>query len=77
MLGTDFVAMKLGVETLHVIQYKLRMMVIPISWPTYICGDSQKKKHLLSLVLYDILMRIPNNGCDLFPDYANPFHYLM
>ena len=31
--------MKVGIETLHVIQYKLRMMGIPISGASYVFGD--------------------------------------
>ncbi len=40
VFGTEFVAMKLGVETLWGIRYKLRMMGIPIAGPTYVYGDN-------------------------------------
>ena len=36
VFGTEFVAMKASVDTLHAIQYKLRMMGIPISGALYI-----------------------------------------
>ena len=38
VFGADFVAMKVGVDALHNIQYKLRMMGILVSGPTYIYG---------------------------------------
>ena len=34
----EFVAMEVGMETFHVIQYKLRMMGIPITRASYISG---------------------------------------
>ena len=40
VLGPEFVAMKVRVETVHAIQYKWRMMGIPISGPSYIYGDN-------------------------------------
>ena len=40
IFGVEFVAMKVSVETLHAIQYKLRMMGIPISGALYASGDS-------------------------------------
>ena len=36
VFGAEFVAMKHGVETLRGIRYKLRMMGVPISGPSYI-----------------------------------------
>ena len=36
MFGAEFVDMKFGEETLHAIQYKLRMMSIPIGPLTFI-----------------------------------------
>ena len=38
VFSTEFVAMKVGIETLHVIQYKLRMVGFPISGASYVCG---------------------------------------
>ena len=38
VFGVEFVAMKHGMETLRGIRYKLRMMGIPISGPSYIYG---------------------------------------
>ena len=41
VFGAEFVAMKHGIETLCGIRYKLRMMGIPISGPSYVPGDNQ------------------------------------
>ena len=38
--GTEFVAMKIGIKTFCAIQYKLRMMGVPISGASYIYGDN-------------------------------------
>jgi hypothetical protein len=40
VFGSEFVAMKHGVETLRGLRYKLRMMGIPISGPSYVYGDN-------------------------------------
>ena len=40
VFGAEFVAMKQGIEALRGIRYKLRMMGIPISGPSYIYGDN-------------------------------------
>ena len=40
VFGAEFVAMKTGIETLRSLRYKLRMMGIAISWPTYIYSDN-------------------------------------
>ena len=40
MFNAKFVAMKVRVETLHAIKYKLRMMGIPMSGPLYVYGDN-------------------------------------
>jgi hypothetical protein len=39
--GSEFVAMKHGTEYVRGLRYKLRMMGIPVSGPTYIYGDNQ------------------------------------
>ena len=39
MFDVEFVAMKVGLETLHAIWYKLRIMGAPISGPIKIYGD--------------------------------------
>ena len=41
VFGAEFVAMKLGIERLRGIRYKLRMMGIPITGPSYIYGDNK------------------------------------
>ena len=45
VFGIEFVAMKIGVETLHAIWYESRIMEIPISEPTYIYGDNKSVTH--------------------------------
>ena len=40
VFGAEFVAMKHGVETLRGLRYKLRMMGVPISGPSYVYGDN-------------------------------------
>ena len=40
VFGAEFVAMKIGVEALRGLRYKLRMMGVPISGPSYIYGDN-------------------------------------
>ena len=40
VFGAEFVAMKHGIETVRGIRYKLRMMGVPISSPSYIYGDN-------------------------------------
>jgi hypothetical protein len=39
--GSEFVAMKVATETLRGLRYKLRMMGIPLSGPSYVFGDNQ------------------------------------
>ena len=39
VFGTVFVSMKVGIETVHAIKYKLRIMGILISGPFYADGD--------------------------------------
>ena len=45
VFGAEFVAMKLGVEALQGIRYKLRMMGVPIAGPTYVYGDNMSVIH--------------------------------
>ena len=45
VFSAELVAMKVGVETLHVMQYKLWMIDIPISGPTYIYEDKMSVIH--------------------------------
>lgn len=40
VFGAEFVAMKHGMETCRGIRYKLRMMGVPLTTPTYIYGDN-------------------------------------
>lgn len=45
VFGAEFVALKLGIETLRGLRYKLRMMGVPISGPSYIYGDNMSVIH--------------------------------
>ena len=45
VFGTEFVAMKLGMEVLRGIRYKLCMMYVPIAGPTYIYSDNMSVIH--------------------------------
>ena len=40
MFEAYFVAMNIVMETLQEIRYKLRMMGVPVSGPSYIYGDN-------------------------------------
>jgi hypothetical protein len=41
VFGAEFVAMKHGIKTLRELRYKIRMMGIPLSGPTYIYGNNK------------------------------------
>ena len=45
VFGAEFVAMKNGMEALRGLRYKLRMMGVPISGPSYIYGDNMSVIH--------------------------------
>ena len=45
MFGAEFVAMKQGMEALRGLRYKLRMMGVKISGPSYIYGDNMSVIH--------------------------------
>ena len=45
MFGTEFVALKHGVETLRGLRYKLRMMGVSVPSPSYIYGDNMSVIH--------------------------------
>jgi hypothetical protein len=45
VFGAEFVAMKHGVEVLRGLRYKLRMMGVPISGPSFIYGDNMSVIH--------------------------------
>ena len=40
LFGAEFVSIKTGVEDLRVIRYKLRMIGVPLTGPTYVYGDN-------------------------------------
>ncbi len=43
IFGAEFVAMKHGIKTLRGLRYKICMMGIPLSGPTYIYGDNKSQ----------------------------------
>ncbi len=43
VFGAEFVAMKHGIKMLRRLRYKIRMMGIPLSGPTYIHGDNKSQ----------------------------------
>jgi hypothetical protein len=45
VFGAEFVAMKLGVEHVRSLRYKLRMMGVPINTPAYVYGDNMSVIH--------------------------------
>jgi hypothetical protein len=45
VFGAEFVSLKIGVETLHGLQYKLRMIGVPLSGPSLIYGDNMSVIH--------------------------------
>ena len=45
VFGTEFVAMNVGIENLHAIWYKLRMISIPISGASYVYRDNTSVIH--------------------------------
>jgi hypothetical protein len=71
VFGAEFVAMKNGMESLRGLRYKLRMMGVPLSGPSYIYGDimcvihnmqqpeSTLKKKLKSICYHAIRKSVP------------------
>jgi len=45
VFGAEFVAMKHGMEAMRGLRYKLRMMGVPLSGPSYIYGDNMSVIH--------------------------------
>jgi hypothetical protein len=43
VFGAEFVAMKHGIKTLRGLRYKIRMMGIPLSGPTYVYNDNKSQ----------------------------------
>ncbi len=43
VFSAEFVAMKHGIKTLRGLRYKIRMMGIPLSGPTYVYGDNKSQ----------------------------------
>ena len=40
VFGSEFVAMKIAMETMRGLRYKVRMMGVPVTGPTYAYGDN-------------------------------------
>ena len=62
VFGAEFVAMKQGMETLRGIRYKLRMMGVPLSGPSYIYGDNTSVIHNTQRP-ESVLKKKPNSVC--------------
>jgi hypothetical protein len=45
VFGAEFLAMKNGIETCHGLRYKLRMMGVTLSGPTFVYGDNMSVVH--------------------------------
>ena len=45
IFGAEFVVMKHGMEMLHGLRYKLQMIGVPLSGPSYIYGDNMSVIH--------------------------------
>jgi hypothetical protein len=45
VFGAEFVAMKQGMEQMRALRYKLRMMGVPLSGPSYLYGDNMSVIH--------------------------------
>jgi hypothetical protein len=43
VFGAEFVTMKHGIKTLRGLRYKIHMMGVPLSGPTYIYGDNKSQ----------------------------------
>ncbi len=43
LFGAEFIAMKHGIKMLRGLRYKIHMMRIPLSGPTYIFGDNKSQ----------------------------------
>ena len=62
VFGSEFIAMRTGLETVQGLRYKLRMMGIPIKTPTYIYGDNMSVIHNTSK-LESVLRKKANSVC--------------
>jgi len=71
VFGAEFVAMKHGIETLRGLRYKVRMMGIPLTGPSYIYGDNKSQVTnsswpeltLKKKVQFNLLPCDPRIGC--------------
>ena len=49
MFGAEFVVMKIGMDNLRGLRYKLRMVGVDISGPLYVYGENMSVIHKLSV----------------------------
>jgi hypothetical protein len=75
IFGVEFVAMKHGIEMLRGLRYKISMMGIPLSGPTYIYGDNKSQvtnssrpestlKKKCSSICYHTIRELVATGCE-------------
>ena len=62
VFGTEFVAMKQGIDALRALRYKLRMLGIPIFGPSYVYDDNISVVHNKSR-LESVLRKKSNSVC--------------
>ena len=62
VFGAKFVAMNQGIDALRGLRYKLRMMGVPISGPSYIYGDNMSVIHNSSRT-ESVLRKKSNSVC--------------
>jgi hypothetical protein len=67
VFGAEFVAMKHGMECLRGLRYKLRMMGVSISGPSYIYGDNMSVIH--NTQRPESILKKKSNA-DLLPCYS-------
>ena len=75
VFGAEFVAMKTGVEALRGIRYKLHMMGVPLTGPTYVYGnnmsviyntsrpESTLKKRINSICYHTVREAVASGKC--------------
>ena len=62
VFGAEFVTMKQGIDALRGLRYRLRMIGIPISGPSYIYGDNMSVMYNTSRP-EPVLRKMSNSGC--------------
>ena len=62
VFGADFIDMKTGFEALRGIRYKLRMIAVPLTGPTYVYGDNMSVTYNTSQTESTLMKKI-NSIC--------------